>query len=60
MQNIGFEDTVPIQSKLLNQSLESAQKKIEAYYFDTRKQLFEYDQLSTCKEMEFMRKEKEF
>ena len=44
MQNIGFEDNVPIQSKLLNQSLESAQKKIEAYYFDTRKQLFEYDQ----------------
>ena len=26
------------------QSLESAQKKVEAYYFDTRKQLFEYDQ----------------
>ena len=44
LQNIGFEDNVPIQSKLLNQSLESAQKKIEAYYFDTRKQLFEYDQ----------------
>ena len=44
MQNIGFEDNTPIQSSLLNSSLESAQKKVEAFYFDTRKQLFEYDQ----------------
>ena len=44
MQNIGFEDDTPIQSGLLNKSLESAQKKVEAFYFDTRKQLFEYDQ----------------
>ena len=44
MQNIGFQDDTPIQSSLLNNSLESAQKKVEAYYFDTRKQLFEYDQ----------------
>ena len=47
MQNIGFQDTTPIQSPLLNQSLESAQQKVEAYYFDTRKQLFEYDQALT-------------
>lgn len=44
MKTIGFEDTIPIQSPLLNQSLESAQKKIEAYYYETRKQLFDYDQ----------------
>ena len=44
MQNIGFQDDTPIESSLLNKSLESAQKKVEAYYFDTRKQLFEYDQ----------------
>jgi preprotein translocase subunit SecA len=44
MQSIGFQDDTPIQSALLNKSLESAQKKVEAYYFDTRKQLFEYDQ----------------
>jgi preprotein translocase subunit SecA len=47
MQNIGFQDTTPIQSPLLNQSLESAQRKVEAFYFDTRKQLFEYDQALT-------------
>ena len=44
MQNIGFDDTTPIQSGLLNKSLESAQKKVEAFFYDTRKQLFEYDQ----------------
>ena len=44
MQNIGFQDDTPIESNLLNKSLESAQKKVEAYYFDTRKQLFEYDE----------------
>ena len=44
MQNIGFQDDTPIESSLLNKSLESAQKKVEAYYFDTRKQLFEYDE----------------
>lgn len=44
MQNIGLQESVPIQSTFLNQSLESAQKKVEAYYFDVRKKLFEYDQ----------------
>ena len=44
MQNVGFQDETPIQSTLLDKSLESAQKKVEAFYFDTRKQLFEYDE----------------
>jgi len=44
MQQVGFNDETPIQSSFLNKSLESAQKKVEAYYFDSRKQLFEYDQ----------------
>jgi len=44
MENIGFQDDQPIQSGLLSNSLESAQKKVEAFYFDTRKQLFEYDE----------------
>ncbi len=44
MQQVGLNDDTPIQSSFLNSSLESAQKKVEAYYFDSRKQLFEYDQ----------------
>jgi len=44
MQSLNFQEDIPIQSSFLNKSLETAQKKIEAYYFDTRKQLFDYDQ----------------
>lgn len=44
MESVGLQDDTPIQSPVLNQSLESAQKKVESYYFDARKQLFEYDQ----------------
>jgi preprotein translocase subunit SecA len=44
MQDIGFQDDMPIQSGFLNKSLDSAQKKIEAFNFDIRKQLFEYDE----------------
>ena len=44
MENLGFDDGTPIQSSLLNKSLESAQQKVEAFYYETRKQLFEYDQ----------------
>ena len=44
MEYFGFDDSTPIQSPILNNSLESAQKKVEAFYYDTRKQLFEYDQ----------------
>jgi len=39
------EESVPIESSLLTKSLESAQKKVEAYYYDARKQLFEYDEV---------------
>ena len=37
-----------LQSGLLNKSLESAQKKVESFYYDSRKQLFEYDQALKC------------
>jgi preprotein translocase subunit SecA len=47
MQNVGLQDDTPIQSPILNQSLDSAQKKVEAYHFEGRKQLFEYDQALT-------------
>nr|YP_009550227.1 SecA [Tisochrysis lutea]AUM82529.1 SecA [Tisochrysis lutea] len=47
MKNIGLQDDTPIQSPILNQSLDSAQKKVEAYHFEGRKQLFEYDQALT-------------
>jgi preprotein translocase subunit SecA len=30
---------------MLNRSLEGAQKKVETYYYDIRKQVFEYDEV---------------
>ena len=47
LKNIGIQDDEPIQSSLLNSSLETAQKKVESYYSDIRKQLFEYDEALT-------------
>jgi preprotein translocase subunit SecA len=45
MNSLQLDENVPIESNLLNKSLESAQKKVEAYYYDSRKQLFEYDEI---------------
>lgn len=45
MDTLRVEESVPIESSLLTKSLESAQKKVEAYYYDARKQLFEYDEV---------------
>ena len=45
MDSLRVDDDVPIESMFLNNSLESAQKKVEAYYYDARKQLFEYDEV---------------
>nr|YP_009397591.1 preprotein-translocase subunit a [Dipterosiphonia australica]ARW66777.1 preprotein-translocase subunit a [Dipterosiphonia australica] len=42
---LNIDDTVPIESILLTKSLNSAQKKVEAYFYDIRKQLYEYDEV---------------
>ena len=43
MQNLDIEDNMPIESTILSKSLDGAQKKVELYFYDIRKQLFEYD-----------------
>lgn len=43
MQNLQIDDKTPIESTILSKSLDSAQKKVELYFYDIRKQLFEYD-----------------
>ena len=45
MESLQVDEDIPIESSLLNKSLESAQKKVESYYYDARKQLFEYDEV---------------
>ncbi|GMH40256.1 hypothetical protein BSKO_08160 [Bryopsis sp. KO-2023] len=36
---------LPIESQMLTDSLDEAQKKVESYFFDIRRNLFEYDQV---------------
>lgn len=43
MQNLDLDDETPIESTILSKSLDAAQKKVELYFYDIRKQLFEYD-----------------
>lgn len=43
MGRFGIPEDMPIENKLINRSLESAQKKIEGLNFDARKHVLEYD-----------------
>lgn len=45
MQKLNMDEERPIESVILSKSLGSAQKKVESYFYDTRKQLFEYDEV---------------
>jgi preprotein translocase subunit SecA len=45
MQTLKIPEDVPIESKIVSRSMESAQKKIEGFNFDTRKHLLEYDDI---------------
>nr|YP_009315698.1 Preprotein-translocase subunit a [Trichogloeopsis pedicellata]SCW24356.1 Preprotein-translocase subunit a [Trichogloeopsis pedicellata] len=45
MDTLNIDDDVPIESTILNRSLNNAQKKVESYYYDIRKQLFDYDEV---------------
>ncbi len=43
MEVIKVPDDMPIEQKALSSIIESAQKKVEGFHFDTRKHLLEYD-----------------
>ncbi len=45
MNAFRVDEDMPIESGMLTKSLESAQKKVETYYYDIRKQVFEYDEV---------------
>eukprot|EP00746_Dinoflagellata_sp_MGD_P021446 gnl/MRDRNA2_/MRDRNA2_150043_c0_seq1.p1 gnl/MRDRNA2_/MRDRNA2_150043_c0~~gnl/MRDRNA2_/MRDRNA2_150043_c0_seq1.p1 ORF type:complete len:1073 (+),score=207.09 gnl/MRDRNA2_/MRDRNA2_150043_c0_seq1:26-3220(+) len=44
MSTFGVDD-LPIESGMLTNALDNAQTKVEAYFFDIRKNLFEYDEV---------------
>ena len=43
VENLGMDDETPLDAKMLNRSIESAQKKVEARNFDIRKNVLQYD-----------------
>lgn len=45
MNAFRVEEDMPIESGMLTRSLEGAQKKVETFYYDARKNVFEYDEV---------------
>src|SRR5262249_25849538 len=43
MNFLGMDDDMPIESGMATKMMEQAQQKVEAYYFDIRKHVVEYD-----------------
>jgi preprotein translocase subunit SecA len=43
MQKLGWEEGVAIDGNMISRSIESAQKRVEAYHFEARKHVTEYD-----------------
>ncbi|MBC7546274.1 preprotein translocase subunit SecA [Candidatus Saccharibacteria bacterium] len=43
MERLGTDDDTPIENRLISKSLEGAQKKVEGYHFDQRKNVVQYD-----------------
>lgn len=43
MDRLGVDETTPIQNKAVSKTLEAAQKRVEGYHFDSRKNVVQYD-----------------
>jgi preprotein translocase subunit SecA len=43
MDKLGVDDATPIENRIISKSLESAQKKVEGFNFDMRKNVVKYD-----------------
>jgi preprotein translocase subunit SecA len=47
MDLLKVEETLPISAELVNKAIEGAQRKVEAYHFDVRKNVLQYDDVLT-------------
>jgi preprotein translocase subunit SecA len=45
MEKLGMKEGVPIESGMVSRAIQKAQKKVEDYYFEIRKNLLEYDEV---------------
>jgi preprotein translocase subunit SecA len=48
MEWAGLEDDVPVESRMVSKAIESSQVKVEAFNFDVRKHLVEYDDVANA------------
>ncbi|MEW6709864.1 MAG: preprotein translocase subunit SecA [Candidatus Riflebacteria bacterium] len=51
MEKLGWERGEPIEHPWITRSIESAQRKVEAYHFDVRKQVLKYDDVMNQQRM---------
>ena len=47
MDMLGVDESMPISAAMVSGAIENAQKKVEAYYFDIRKSILQYDDVLT-------------
>ncbi len=47
MDLLGVDETMPISAGMVNRAIENAQRKVEAHYFDIRKNILQYDDVMT-------------
>ncbi len=59
METLGIPDDQPIEAGLVSKSIESAQKKIEGFNFDTRKHVLEYDDVMNKQRFTIYKKRKD-
>ena len=59
MHMAGIDENTPIQNKMVSKSIQSAQVKVEAFHFDMRKHLVEYDDvINTHREVIYSERDK--
>ena len=59
MDKLGVDEDQNVENRFISKSIESAQKRIEGYYFDARKLNLEYDNILNNQREEFYKKRKD-
>lgn len=60
IQSILKDDESPLEASFLTKSIENAQKKLEEYNYDLRKNIFQYDTILNTQRKQFLEMRKEF
>lgn len=59
MEMLNVDETMAIESKLISKQIQSAQKKVETYHFDIRKNVLEYDDVMNIQREKFYAQRKQ-